>query len=101
MSRLLLSPGLLCEDNNVDSSALNCGYQLGAKLVANDDDKGSFYADYRWESVGSMRRSLLGLGYAYRFGPNNGLELSLEANRSLTGMMGQDNRAMLSLRVAQ
>jgi hypothetical protein len=101
VSRLLLSPGLLCEDNNVDSSALNCGYQLGAKLVANDNDKGSFYADYRWESVGTMRRSLLGLGYAYRFGPKNGLELAIEANRGVTGMVGQDNRAMLSLRVAQ
>ena len=101
VSRLLLSPGLLCEDNNVDSSALNCGYQLGAKLVANDNDKGSFYADYRWESVGSLRRSLLALGYAYRFGRKNDLELAIEANRGVTGMMGQDNRAMLSLRVAQ
>ena len=101
LSRLLLSPGLLCEDNNVDSSALNCGYQLGAKIVANDNDKGSLYADYRWESVGATRRSLFGLGYSYRFGPQNGLELSFEANRGVTGTMGQDNRAMLSLRLAQ
>ena len=101
VSHLLLSPGLLCEDNNVDSSALNCGYQLGAKLVANDNDKGSFYADYRWESVGTMRRSLLGLGYAYLFGPKNGLKLTIEANRGVTGMVGQDNRAMLSLGVVQ
>ena len=101
VTRLLLSPGLLCEDNNADSSALNCGYQLGAKLVASDSAKGRFYADYRWESVGALRRSLLGLGYAYRFGPKNGLEVALEANRGITGMMGQDNRAMLTLRVAQ
>jgi len=101
LSRLLLSPGLLCEDNNIDSSALNCGYQLDAKFVANDNDKGSLYADYRWESVGATRRSLFGLGYSYRFGPQNGLELSFEANRGVTGTMGQDNRAMLSLRLAQ
>ena len=101
VTRLLLSPGLLCEDNNADSSALNCGYQLGAKLVASDSAKGRFYADYRWESVGTLRRSMLGLGYAYRFGPQNGLEVAIEANRGITGMIGQDNRAMLTLRVAQ
>ena len=100
-SRLLLSSGLLCEDNNVYSSSLNCGYQLGAKFVANDNDKSSLYVDYRWERVGTTRRSLLGMGYSYRFGPQNGLELSLEANRGVIGAMGQDSRAMLSLRVAK
>ena len=99
-ARLLLSPGLLCEDNDVQLSSLRCGYQMGAKLVANDGGRNRFYADYRWESVAGMRRSLLGLGYAYRFG-DKGLELALEANRGLTGMSGQDNRALISLRLAQ
>jgi hypothetical protein len=99
-ARLLLSPGLLCEDNDVQLSSLRCGYQLGAKLVANDGGRNRFFADYRWESVAGMRRSLIGLGYAYRFG-DKGLELALEANRGITGMSGQDNRALLSLRVAQ
>ena len=99
-ARLLLSPGLLCEDNDVQLSSLRCGYQLGAKLVANDGGRNRFYADYRWESVSGMRRSLIGLGYAYRFG-DKGLELALEANRGLTGMSGQDNRALISLRLAQ
>lgn len=99
-ARLLLSPGLLCEDNDVQLSSLRCGYQMGARLVANDGGRNRFYADYRWESVSGMRRSLLGLGYAYRFG-DRGLELALEANRGLTGMSGQDNRALISLRLAQ
>ncbi len=99
-ARLLLSPGLLCEDNDVQLSSLRCGYQLGAKLVANDGGRNRFFADYRWESVAGMRRSLIGLGYAYRFG-DKGLELALEANRGITGMSGQDNRALLSLRLAQ
>jgi hypothetical protein len=100
-SRLLVSPGLLCEDNNVDSSALRCGYQLGAKLVANDGGRNKLYADYRWESVGGNRRSLMSIGYAYRLGSKNGMELAVEMNRGLTGLMAQDNRAMLSFRVAK
>ncbi|MCO4090645.1 MAG: hypothetical protein HEQ34_01665 [Sphingorhabdus sp.] len=100
-SRLLLSPGLLCEDNDVQSSGLRCGYQLGAKFVSNDGVRGRFYADYNWESVAGMRRSLIGVGYAYRIGENNNLELAVEANRGLTAMTGKDNRAMLSIRLAQ
>lgn len=100
-TRLLLSPGLLCEDNNVDSSALRCGYQVGAKLVANDGGRNRLYADYRWESVGGARRSLIALGYGYRFGKQNGPELALEATRGGTMFNGQDYRAMLSLKVSR
>jgi len=99
-ARLLLSPGLLCEDSDITLSALRCGYQVGAKLVANDGGRNRFYADYRWESVAGMRRALMGLGYAYRFG-DKGVELALEANRGATGFTGQDNRAMISLRLTQ
>ncbi len=100
-SRLLLSPGLLCEDNNVESSSMRCGYQLGAKLVADDGGRSRFYADYRWESVAGLRRSLIGLGYSYRFGKSDGLELALDLNRGPTGLTGQENRALLSLRMAR
>jgi len=98
LTRLLVSPGLLCEDNAVDSSAMRCGYQLGAKFVANDDSgRNRFYADYRWENVAGMQRSLIGLGYAYRFGGSTGLELALEADSA----GANDNRALLSLRLAR
>ncbi|MEY3634249.1 MAG: hypothetical protein RLZZ61_659 [Pseudomonadota bacterium] len=100
-SHLLLSPGLLCEDNDVQSSGLRCGYQLGAKLVANDGGRARLYADYNWESVAGMRRSLIAVGYAYRLGNKNNLELAVEANRGLNAMARQDNRAMLSIRLAQ
>jgi len=76
------------------------GYQLGAKLVANDGGRNRFYADYRWESVAGNRRSLIGLGYAFRLGSDGKLELALEANRGLTGSSGQDNRAMVAIRLA-
>jgi len=99
-ARLLLSPGLLCEDNDVEVSSLRCGYQVGAKLVANDGGRNRFYADYRWESVAGTRRSLIGLGYAFRLGDNDGLELALEANRELGGTMGRGNRALVAIRLA-
>ena len=43
----------------------------------------------------------MGLGYALRFGPKDKLEVALEANRGVSERMGVDNRAMLTLRVAQ
>jgi hypothetical protein len=48
-----------------------------------------------------MRRSLIGVGYAYRIGEKKDLELAVEANRGLNAMIGQDNRAMLSIRLAR
>lgn len=100
-SRLLLSPGLLCEDTDADTSSLHCGYQFGAKLVANNaSGRSRFYADYHWESMGGIRRSLIGLGYAYRFGKDLGFELALDLDSGLDGGHHQDNRALLSLRLA-
>jgi len=99
-TRLVLGPGLLCEDSSADSSSLRCGYQLAAKLMASDGARSRIYADYHWESVAGMERSLIGLGYGYRFGKDDGLELALELDRGLTGQSGQDNRALLSLRLA-
>ena len=100
-SRLVLSPGLLCEDNDIDSSALQCGYQIGAKFLATDaESRSRLYADYHWESVSGLRRSLVALGYALRFGKKDALELGFELNRGLTGFAGNDNRAMLSVRFA-
>lgn len=100
-SRLLLSSGLLCEDNGVQSSNLRCGYQLGTKLIANNGDHSRIYAGYQWESVASLRRSLFGLGYAYRFGGRTGLELAIDVNHGATGLTRQDNRAMLAIRLAR
>ena len=84
-----------------DSSALRCGYELGAKLVANDGGRNRLYADYRWESVGGARRSLIALGYGYRFGKQNGPELALEVTRGGAMFNGQDYRAMVSLKVSR
>ena len=102
-TRLLLSPGLLCEDNSIDTSSLRCGYQLGARFTGTKGVRSRFYVDYHWESVAGLRRSLVGMGYAYRFGRKNGLELAFEVNRGVGGttIINRDNRAMLNLRVAR
>ena len=47
-----------------------------------------------------LRRALFGLGYAYRFGEKEALELAFEANSGVTSMHGQDNRAMVAVRLA-
>lgn len=85
----------------MQSSGLCCSYQLGTKLVANDGGRARLYVDYIWESVAGMRRSLIAVGYAYRLGQKNNLELAVEANRGLNAMTRQDNRAKLSIRLAQ
>ena len=101
LTRLLLSPGVLCEDNAVDSSSMRCGYQVGAKLVVNDDrGRKRFYADYRWESVDGKHRTLAGVGYNYRFGDQDRLELGFEANIGVGEMSSQDNSALITLKAA-
>lgn len=100
--RVLLSPGLLCEDNDVASSALRCGYRVGAKFVANDDSgRHRFYADYHYENAAGFARALMGIGYAYRLGANSNMELALEANQGTSTFVGSESRAMFSIRIAQ
>lgn len=98
-SVLVLSPGLLCEDNDAASAALRCGYQLGLKLDAGDADV-RFRASFRWERAASYTRSLAGLGLGYRFGPGDKLLLALDANRSGGGGSDSDAALLLSLRAA-
>ncbi len=58
------------------------GVQLGAKYVANDNSgKHRFYADYHWEDAAGIQRALIGIGYAYRIGRKNPLEVAFEANQ--------------------
>ena len=101
-SQLLLSSGILCEDNDVVTSVLRCGYQLGAKLAAKSaTGRDSYFADYRWESVAGIRRSLVGLGFVHHLGGPSGLALAIEAHREMSELMGPGSRAMASLRIAR
>ena len=100
-SKLVISPGLLCEDNGVTSNSLTCGYQIGAKFVSQQSVRDRFYGDFQWESVSGMRRSMFAVGYAYRFGKDNKMELGLELQNGNSGLAARDSKALLSVRLAR
>lgn len=100
-STLLLGGGLLCEDNNIASSSITCGYQMRLKLLATQDSNNRVYADLNWESVSGMQRSVMAIGYARRFGGEQNLELGVELNQKRAGASANDNAVMLALKVAQ
>ncbi len=100
-TKLLLSPGLLCEDVSVDRSTLSCGYQLGAKVNSRFGEKSKGYLTYRYESVSGLERNLIGLGYALSFGPRNMMEIGFDVDRGISAFAADDSRAMISLRLAR
>ncbi|RJT24414.1 cadherin repeat domain-containing protein [Chakrabartia godavariana] len=100
-TKLLLSPGLLCEDASVESSSLVCGYQFGAKVNTRLATSGNAYLDYKFESVNGQRRNMFGLGYARRFGSSQALEVALDLNHGTVAADRADSRAMIRLRVSR
>ena len=101
VTKLLLSPGLLCEDTSVDASAMDCGYQLSAKLNSRLSDRGAAYFDYKFESVSGVRRNLFGIGYARQFGAQNAFEVAFDVNHGVSEMTASDNRAMVRVRLVR
>ncbi|HEY9218662.1 MAG TPA: hypothetical protein VIO94_11470 [Phenylobacterium sp.] len=97
-ARLLLSPGLLCEDASADESRLNCGYQIGGRLTGRLGDHGGAYLEYRFESVDGMDRSMLAIGFADRFGYGDKLEWALDFSSGMADDV-PDSRAMFHLRI--
>ncbi len=95
---LLLSYGLLCEDLAAGSSAIECGYQLSAKLIGDEGTRRNrFYAEYAWESIDSMHRRLIGLGYAWAFGDQDGLELAFRVDQAKADSVGRGVGATMTL----
>ena len=99
-TRLVLSSGLLCEDNSVDASALSCGFKGDAKLTLARGSRSHAYFDASYETVGGTQRYLGGLGAGYRFGPKNALEIGVAFNAGTTGIR-QEARGLLQLKVVQ
>ncbi|QYF87033.1 cadherin repeat domain-containing protein [Brevundimonas sp. PAMC22021] len=94
-----LSPGLLCEDTSADGSVLVCGYQFGGRLNA-EGRRGGLHFDYRWESVNDRNRSIFGLGYGARFGPDSTAEWGLDLTSGIAEDQ-VDHRAMFNLRLSR
>lgn len=100
-SKLLLSGGLLCEDDNIASSSIICGYQMRMKLLAAQNSSNRVYADVNWESVSGVRRSVMAIGYARRFGSERNLELGVELSQKRASASANDNAVILALRLTQ
>lgn len=99
-ARVEFSPGLLCEDNSVDASALSCGFKADAKLSMTHGNRSRLYLDASYETVNGIERYLGGLGFGYRFGPKRALELGFNLDAGAAGTR-QEARAQLQVRVAQ
>jgi hypothetical protein len=92
---LVLSPGLLCEDQSADASSLTCGYQVGGRFSWHYGIRDLMFLNARYEDVEGVSRKVLSFGYAHRFGP---LELGLSLDRE-NAYSTAANRALLRLRV--
>lgn len=87
--------GLLCEDNEVLSSSLACGYQIRGKLIASKGERDHFYIDASFENFDRMQRILFSSGYTYRFGKAENVEFGVEMGQRVIG--GSKIAAALSI----
>lgn len=92
---LMFSPGLLCEDQSADVSALTCGYQIGGKFNWAASLRERAYLDARHESVNGNRRNIFSIGYVHAFGP---VELGMSVDREMAAFGADANRAMVHLK---
>ncbi|MFM5913991.1 MAG: SdrD B-like domain-containing protein, partial [Chakrabartia godavariana] len=99
-ARLEISPGLLCEDNSAENSALSCGFRADAKLAVTRGTRTQAYLGATFETVGGMQRYLGGLGFGYRFGPSEAFELGTNLDVGTTGLR-QEARAMIQLKLVK
>jgi hypothetical protein len=99
-TRMEISPGMLCEDNSVDSSSIACGFQADAKLLVTRGGRTNIYFDASFETVGGVQRYMGGTGFGYRFGRKNAIELGVALNAGTAGIR-QEARGILQLKVVQ
>jgi hypothetical protein len=95
-TRLDISPGLLCRDTAQDSSALDCGYQLGFKFRIAPTVRSLIRAEARAEAVDGHLLNSLTLGFQRRFGPSERLSWTIDASRQARASQS-DNRLMMRI----
>lgn len=100
-TRFEVSPGLLCEDNAVYTSGLQCGFKADAKFVTSKSDRSRTYVDLTYERVRQMERKAIGLGYARRYGRNKNLELSWTVRNQMSDRGRPDGQIMMQLKVGR
>jgi len=84
-TRLDISPGLLCQDTAADSSALDCGYQLGFKFRLAPSVRSLLRAEARTEAVDGYLLNSLTVGYLRRFGSLDQMSWGMDASRMAGG----------------
>ena len=94
-----MSSGLLCEDTTADSSSLDCGYQVGAKLAIAASGRSRLVAEMRHEDVNGYLMNLLSAEYMARFGPGDLLGLGLGVQHAASPAATADNRVQIRLTV--
>jgi hypothetical protein len=100
-TRFEVSPGLLCEDNAVYTSGLECGFKADAKFVTSKADRSRTYIDLTYERVREMERKAIGLGYARRYGQHKNLELSWTVRNQMSDRGRPDGQIMMQLKVGR
>ncbi len=93
-TRLDISPGLLCQDTAADSSALDCGYQLGFKFRLAPTVRSLLRAEARTEYVDGYLLNSLTVGFQRRFGSLDQLSWGMDASR-MAGGNRDENRVMV------
>jgi hypothetical protein len=95
-TRLVISPGLLCQDIDSETTRLTCGYQLGGRLTGAISDRDRAYLDFRYENVDGVERQMLAVGFRHRLRTVVPLEVSLGLEQQLAGG-APDGRVMMRL----
>jgi hypothetical protein len=99
-TRLDISPGLLCQDTEQDSSSIDCGYQLGFKFRLAPSFRWRIQAQARREVVEGYASNLLSVGVMRHLGKRNEYALGLDAEREARAQQA-DNRLMMRFGVSR
>jgi hypothetical protein len=93
-TRLEVSPGLLCQDTEQDSSSMDCGYQLGFKFRLAPSQRWRAQAQARREVVDGYASNLLSVGVVQHIGKQYEYALGVDVEREASAHQA-DNRVMI------
>ena len=93
-TRLDISPGVLCQDTSDDSSAIECGYQLGLKFRMAPSVRSILRAEARVEYVDGYLLNLFTVGIERRLFKDWPLVLGVDLSRT-AGTLQADSRVMV------
>jgi hypothetical protein len=99
-TQLDVSPGLLCQDTEQDSSSIDCGYQLGFKFRLAPSKRWRMQAQARREVVDGYTSTFLSVGVVQHIGKQNEYALGVGVEREARAHQA-DNRVMIRFGLAR